>query len=116
MAEQQEPSQEDLHVWTDGHDSFVATDRDHLKKVFKAYYGESMEYVIGVDKPIQHWTKVPDEEEIVIHFREIEISTRSAFDMPEDAEILTPIRVEASAKAWAKHKGPGLLCSDNLNF
>ena len=114
MAEPQDPSQEDLHVWTDGHDSFVATDRDHLKKVFKAYYGESMEYVMGADKPTQHWNKVPAEEEIVIHLPEISI--RSAFDMPEDAEILTPIKVEASAKAWAKHKGPGLLCSENLNF
>lgn len=97
-----------LYVWTDNHDWFVAQDKDHLHEVHEKYFGETMEELNG-EHALETWRKVHPAEKI-----EVGISTYLGdLDkaLPANAQIVDPLVVSATAQAWAEQKGPGHLCS-----
>jgi len=98
----------ETYVWTDGHDWFVARDKDHLHKVHETYFGETMEAMNG-ERALDTWRKVHPAEKIKIGIATYPSDLQKA--LPEDAKIVDPLVVSATAGAWAKQKGAGHLCS-----
>jgi len=105
----------ELAVWTDGTDTYVAANRVDLQNMFKEQTGSTMQEMTGDDDELDNWRMVyaskiikimGDEDDTYPPESSIEEIPRCKRCLPEWTQLAC-----ASAADWAAFSGRGLLCS-----
>lgn len=104
---------EDLKLFTNGCDTFVARDMDDLQVVYKEFYGSSMN---ENDEELNDWKEVPGESDYKVCDEEVNFNENDP-DFPKNATFEHcdyGIRITAKASEWANANGRGFLCSTEV--
>lgn len=106
-----------LRLWTNDVDTFVAGDRDDLRRVFEEHYGASMEDVTGNPKEIEEWGEIPPDRLRTIYWALDDLKDQSVPEGAKVERLYEPPNpdwsheITATAQAWANFHGRGFLCS-----